>query len=475
MNSINQQFIIKFVNRSEFDVLHDILKDLTAYITVQQMQGLDYDTSADPTITSEVAQHHLSESDMRETDAEIASYLPTAPVCTGVAGGITAGVAGGASGVAGSVSGTRHSFYDDEIPLSSDTYSLHNRSPSVMPPHPLASHQPSPQPSPREPVQRSVSAQGVWQQAREQLRNTSFCDDALCRSTSIPDDHRPSRDGSLSVASSARPYRRSVSQPRRRPSSLADTEDEPQRLLREATTLNRSQKSVESGLSADSSTQPLLPNPGAPFSSMADPLLQTPKSLLDAGASSSSHPTPRLPLSTHYPGGLSAATTNREIPFSNQVVGSFLNRYYGMYSIEMFGQKIYFVVMENLLPQGTVSEVYDLKVGVFGVRVVSRFVGLLDPPRAARAALRPDSDVQALYVVVPVRDGRVVPAVAVFQTRALADEEGQFVPVADYGGQGGEPADLEPAARGRGVSVPARLDGLLGADRRDERDGGDEG
>lgn len=363
MNSINQQFIIKFVNRSEFDVLHSILKDLTAYITVQQMQGLDYDTSADPTITSEVAQHHLSESDMRETDAEIASYLPTAPVCTGVAGGITAGVAGGASGVAGSVSGTRHSFYDDEIPLSSDTYSLHNRSPSVMPPHPLASHQPSPQPSPREPVQRSVSAQGVWQQAREQLRNTSFCDDALCRSTSIADDHRPSRDGSLSVASSARPYRRSVSQPRRRPSSLADTEDEPQRLLREATTLNRSQKSVESGLSADSSTQPLLPNPGAPFSSMADPLLQTPKSLLDAGASSSSHPTPRLPLSTHYPSGLSAATTNREIPFSNQVVGSFLNRYYGMYSIEMFGQKIYFVVMENLLPQGTVSEVYDLKVG----------------------------------------------------------------------------------------------------------------
>ncbi len=313
MNSINQQFIIKFVNRSEFDVLHSILKDLTAYITVQQMQGLDYDTSADPTITSEVAQHHLSESDMRETDAEIASYLPTAPVCTGVAGGITAGVAGGASGVAGSVSGARHSFYDDEIPLSSDTYSLHNRSPSVMPPHPLASHQPSPQPSPREPVQRSVSAQGVWQQAREQLRNTSFCDDALCRSTSIADDHRPSRDGSLSVASSARPYRRSV--------------------------------------------------PGAPFSSMADPLLQTPKSLLDAGASSSSHPTPRLPLSTHYPSGLSAVTTNREIPFSNQVVGSFLNRYYGMYSIEMFGQKIYFVVMENLLPQGTVSEVYDLKVG----------------------------------------------------------------------------------------------------------------
>ena len=112
---------------------------------------------------------------------------------------------------------------------------------------------------------------------------------------------------------------------------------------------------------------------------------------------------------------------------------------------------------------------------MFGVRVVSRFVGLLDPPRAARAALRPDSDVQALYVVVPVRYGRVVPAVAVFQTRALADEEGQLVPVADYGGQGGEPADLEPAARGRGVSVPARLDGLLGADRRDERDGGDEG
>ena len=30
----------------------------------------------------------------------------------------------------------------------------------------------------------------------------------------------------------------------------------------------------------------------------------------------------------------------------------------------MFGQKLYFVVMDNLLPRGTVNEVYDLKVGV---------------------------------------------------------------------------------------------------------------
>ena len=371
MNSINQQFIVKFVNRSEFDVLHSILKDLTTYITaqqvkqMQQMQGIDAESSIDPTVASEGPRHRLSESDMRETDTEAmpTTPTPTAPTTPTAPAGPTAPTAPtGPTGPAG-----RHSF-DDEIPLSSDTYSLHNRSPSATPAlaHALASHQPSPQPSPREPVQRSVSAQGVLQQAREQARNAAFCDKAFCRSVSVAEDSRSSRDGSLSLSGSTKPYRRSVSQSHRRQSSLADTEEEPQRLLREEAALNHSQKSMESGLSADSFSQPFLPAG----------LQQTPKSFSDVGTSS--HPTPRGALATHYPSGLLA--TNREIPFNNQVVGSFLNRYYGMYSIEMFGQKIYFVVMENLLPRGTVSEVYDLKVRSVVLLPVSRCVGLLDPP-----------------------------------------------------------------------------------------------
>ena len=99
----------------------------------------------------------------------------------------------------------------------------------------------------------------------------------------------------------------------------------------------------------------------------------------------------------------------------------------------------------------------------------------MDPPRAARAALRTGSDVQALSAVVPIRDGRGVSAVAVLQARALADEEGQLVSVAHHGGQGDEPADLEPSARGRGVPVQSRSDGLLGVGGRDERDDRDEG
>ena len=59
---------------------------------------------------------------------------------------------------------------------------------------------------------------------------------------------------------------------------------------------------------------------------------------------------------------------NREysIRASQNVRGSFLNRYYGMYTLEVFGQTLYFVVMENILPYRNIDEVFDLKVAVFG-------------------------------------------------------------------------------------------------------------
>ena len=47
--------------------------------------------------------------------------------------------------------------------------------------------------------------------------------------------------------------------------------------------------------------------------------------------------------------------------YGHEVMGSFLNRYYGMYSLEVFGQKLFFVVMENILPRCGVTDVYDLK------------------------------------------------------------------------------------------------------------------
>ena len=58
---------------------------------------------------------------------------------------------------------------------------------------------------------------------------------------------------------------------------------------------------------------------------------------------------------------------NREysIRANQNVHGSFLNRYYGMYTLEVFGQTLYFVVMENILPYRNIDEVFDLKVAVF--------------------------------------------------------------------------------------------------------------
>lgn len=58
---------------------------------------------------------------------------------------------------------------------------------------------------------------------------------------------------------------------------------------------------------------------------------------------------------------------NREysIRANQNVHGSFLNRYYGMYTLEVFGQTLYFVVMENILPYRNIDEVFDLKVAAF--------------------------------------------------------------------------------------------------------------
>ena len=351
VNSTNQQFIIKFVNRSEFDVLHSILKDLTTYITMKQMEMFDVDSSVEPNLASEVGQHRLSESDMQETETEVTPSLHVPPE-------------------APSSTQPLHFFYDDEIPLSSEGYSMHCHSPSVT--SGLAqfqnSPQPSSQPSPREPVQRSVSAQGMWsQRGRSQLRNTSYCEESISRSTSVTEDARPSREGSVVGSGSVLALRRVTSHHERRQSSLADTEEDSQHhVLKEESCLNHSEKSMNSVHSSDNPTLPLLytSSNASPFVPTCDHISQTPKSTSDAVLSSSSHPTPRVFSSTHHQPSLAGVSTTREIPFTKEVVGSFLNRYYGMYSIEMFGQKLYFVVMDNLLPRGTVNEVYDLKVGV---------------------------------------------------------------------------------------------------------------
>lgn len=65
-----------------------------------------------------------------------------------------------------------------------------------------------------------------------------------------------------------------------------------------------------------------------------------------------------------YPSSNEPGIQEYIVQADNHVVGSFLNRYYGMYSLEVFGSTVYFVVMENLLPSD-VNEVYDLKVCCF--------------------------------------------------------------------------------------------------------------
>lgn len=110
-------------------------------------------------------------------------------------------------------------------------------------------------------------------------------------------------------------------------------------------------------------------------STSSDYLLLQPKISHDSRSPSLScniSPTPQLPDSFATPKSDSYRYTSHQsqsfsymndygIQPENQVIGSFLNKYYGMYSLEVFGSTLYFLVMENLLPDA-VDEVYDLKV-----------------------------------------------------------------------------------------------------------------
>ena len=69
--------------------------------------------------------------------------------------------------------------------------------------------------------------------------------------------------------------------------------------------------------------------------------------------------------------------TGSSVQARSRVDGSFLNRYLGMYTLEIFGQTLYFVVMENLLPYRNIDEIYDLKVGLM-ILVNRREAGLIE-------------------------------------------------------------------------------------------------
>ena len=337
------------MNQSEFNVLKCILKDLTEYLTKQQTEPIE--TYSDANLASEVQPSQLPEDDMRETETEIQSSIPAT--------------------LAVSHSTQYPPQNEDEIMLSSE---IADRSPPpsssffhrVM--HPQRHSPSTPLNSPRDPgdvIHHSMSTQGI------RYRSSLQTDDRRLPLLSTEYVSEPPGDtsGTLSASTPIAPReeflnRRDVirscnsllASSHTRQSSIADSEDTVRYTLSESVRQNLSQRSCVSQTSREESSHhpSVSPNPQPLDSAFIQPtqVVSTPQSPGDP-VLSSYHPTPRQasqfssqPLVSEY---------------GNEVIGSFLNKYFGMYSLEVFGQKLFFVVMENILPRCGVTDVYDLK------------------------------------------------------------------------------------------------------------------
>ena len=332
------------MNQSEFSVLKCILKDLTEYLTKQQSEPTD--PYSDTNIASEV---QLPEDDMRESDGEVLSSVP-APLTT-----------------------ARSLQYppqnEDEIILSSEVTDLsppptqsflqrlihrQQRSPS------------SPVTSPRDHVdmmRHSMSTQGIRYQSSIQsedphapLLASEYTSD-LVGDSSVPisvSTPTGAREELMTRRDVIRSCNSLLEPSHTRQSSIADSEDT-HFPLSESVRQNLSQRSCVSQQSHEDSSQPSIsPNPQQLDSTFLQPthILSSSRSPGDPPVSSY-HPTPRQ--------GSQVSAQPLVSEYGHEVMGSFLNRYYGMYSLEVFGQKLFFVVMENILPRCGVTDVYDLK------------------------------------------------------------------------------------------------------------------
>ena len=341
MNSRNQRFIIKFVNQSEFNVLKCILKDLTEYLAKQQNEPTD--PYSDANLASEV---QLPEDDMRESEGEIQSSVPVAETAT------------------------RSIPYppptEDEIILSSEVTDLSPPPTSYQ--HRLLRRQQrspsSPLPSPRDQqdvMHHSMSTQTIRYQSpvisddpHVPLLVSEYGADVLGDISAPVSVSTPTgqREDLMSRREAIRSCNSLLEPTHTRQSSIADSE-ETHYPLSESVRQNTSQRSCISQQSHDDSSQPSIsPHPQQLDSTYLQPTHMLSRSPGDPPMSSY-HPTPRQ--------GSQFSSQPLVSEYGHEVVGSFLNKYYGMYSLEVFGQKLFFVVMENILPRCGVTDVYDLK------------------------------------------------------------------------------------------------------------------
>ena len=330
VRSKNQYYIIKFVNNSEFMVLKDILKDLTEYLTRKQ-----FEMCSDNSVTSEVELKSLAEEAEQEEEDSSSQLLhsprsqrsnlrvvqTSSPHHT-TPSNITSNIplVTCPSNISSQYDNVNYAFpstIDEEIPLSSEiiegeqSLETHLNIPYTVYNHSMSYHH--------------INEVGYGNTSTRSMRT------GLTRT--------PDSIGSFSSTRLVEPPFVSTSprnpEPMATQSSFADIDEGQTPLL----------SKISQGSYSHVSSCNVSPNPQGGDS------FTTPRS--EAFTTTNPYPPSNEPGIQEY-----------IVQADNHVVGSFLNRYYGMYSLEVFGSTVYFVVMENLLPSD-VNEVYDLKVYFF--------------------------------------------------------------------------------------------------------------
>ena len=409
VNSRSQRFIIKFVNQSEYKVLRCILHDLTIYLTEQLQQDLE--APADPLLSSEVQQ---AEDDMRETEAEAPSSLPGMPLAPSfhtesLHHSLSAeGVSDdgdlrrpllqekGAHSFAtlrcrvsrqetvhschSLLAGRRESLADGEseepvLPVSeggvpaggADGDTVQTASVSPTPQGEMAGTRSYSHPSldvgvspvrGRRRLVGSRAGQGVslvgqgvsrtmnsvshsvnesMGESMNQSMNQTV-NESMNQSINLPIN--PSMSQSMNPSMNPL-FNESINQPMNQSinPSINPSFNQP---------VNQP---INPSLNP-SINQPLNPSINQPLNTSLNPSINT----LNPSYHSihqSSHSNPARSLGQSSQPAVSQ--------YGSEVAGSFLNKYFGVYSLEVFGSKLFFVVMENILPRCGVTDVYDLK------------------------------------------------------------------------------------------------------------------
>ena len=401
MRTNRNRFIVKFVNKSEFDVLKSILQDLTRYLTLaedkRRHENFAEQPSPDPDLDDSLFPPHslhassravpmpyydaVSDSEMKEVTELSSSFVPNENVFASMHTSDEIHLSSGTSAEFApscfssqdidSISFSRDDsraalLADFDVYRSSSSHLLRSLSGVAQHPGPAAST-PFPGFHTPNPLQNRGSAgagvPNVPSAASVPTMSTVPQPATLSNPPSGLNGMNGRIDGSHSTYSSNPSLLNTASNP----SLMNATSGGFARTVSTATnnTSPANPFSPFTGPSQRSSSHFRSSSHGESFSSLqrreTEPidLFLAPESNRSFNTRDSSGVSPQSEAS---------GWINREysIRASQNVRGSFLNRYYGMYTLEVFGQTLYFVVMENILPYRNIDEVFDLKVAVFG-------------------------------------------------------------------------------------------------------------